>query len=387
MSQLRAALLVAAADLRRRLRNRSFLIQGLVGPIALAGIISLAFGGGLGLDATVGVVDADGSPMADGFVTGLTEADAGDLRFERVGSADEARARVADGDLGAAIVVPDGFTASLETATPGELLVLTSSDGAIAAEVARAVAAGFTDRANAARLAVTAAVASGGDVPSAGALAGVELPVQVESTGSGGDISPAAYFGPAMGLLFLFLSVGVAARDLLADRRTGLLDRIRAGPVSDTAIIGGKGVSVVLIGVTSLAVIWAVTTFGMGADWGDPAGVALLVLASALAVGGIAGFVAGVARSEQSADTLTTVVAFVFALLGGAFIPPGDLPGALQGLSLLTPTGWALQGFAELSAGGGGVADVGPHVLVLLAWGLASGLVAAWLLPRRLGGG
>lgn len=218
MSQLRAALLVAAADLRRRLRNRSFLVQGLVGPIALAGIISLAFGGGLGLDATVGVVDADGSPMADGFVTGVTEADAGDLRFERVGSADEARARVADGDLGAAIVVPDGFTASLETATPGELLVLTSSDGAIAAEVARAVA-------------------------------------------------------------------------------------------------------------------------------------------------------------------------FVFALLGGAFIPPGDLPGALQGLSLLTPTGWALRGFAELSAGGGGVADVGPHVLVLLAWGLASGLVAAWLLPRRLGGG
>jgi ABC-2 type transport system permease protein len=385
MNQLRAALLIAATDLRRRLRNRSFLIQALVGPVALAGIISLAFGGGSDFDATIGVVDADGSPVAEGFVTEIAEADSGGLRFEQVGSAAEARAEVDDGDLGAAVVVPHGFTASLQTDTPGDLEVITSSDNLVSAEVARGGAAGFTDRANAARLAAAIALATGGSMPSSESLTAIELPVQIDTTGTGGDVSPAAYFGPAMGLLFLFLSVGVIARDLLTEKRIGLLDRVRAGPVRDAAILTGKGASAVVIGTTSLLVIWAVTALALGADWGDPLGVVLLVLAAALAVAGIAGLIAGIARTEQSADTLATVAAFVFALIGGAFIPPGQMPDALQRLSLLTPTGWALRGFAELSAGGGGVADIVPHVLVLLAWGLVAGLVAARLLPGRLG--
>ena len=131
--------------------------------------------------------------------------------------------------------------------------------------------------------------------------------------------------------------------------------------------------------------IWAVTSLVLGADWGDPLGVVLLIVAAALAVAGIAGFIAGVARTEQSADSLATAVAFVFALLGGAFIPPGDLPDTLARLTVLTPTGVALRGFAELSAGGGDAVSVVPEVLVLLAWALATGVVAARVLPRRLG--
>jgi ABC-2 type transport system permease protein len=385
VNQLRAAAIVTANDLRRQLRNRSFLIQGVVAPIALAAIISLAFGSTDQFDATIGLVDADGSPIAQGFVSGITEADTGDLGFEEVGSLRRARARVDDGDLGAAIVVPEGFAASLQTDDPADVVVVTSSDDAIAAEVARSVASELTNRANAARLAVATTAATGGTMPSPDELAAITLPVSLRTTGSGGDVSPAAYFGPSMGLLFLFLSMGMVARDLLADKRIRLLDRIRAGPVRDAAILGGKAVSVVVVGTTSLLAIWAVTAFALGADWGDPVGVVALIVAAAVAVAGIAGLIAGLARTEEAADSLTTVVAFVFALVGGSFVPIGQMPESLQRLALLTPTGWALRGFAELSAGAGGVADIVPHLAVLLAWGLLSGVAAAVLLPRRLG--
>ena len=385
MSQLRAALVVAVTDLRRRVRNRSFVIQALVGPIVLATIISLAFGGDDDFDATIGLVDADGSPASEGFVAGVVDADAGSLEFVEVDTAEEARDRVDDGDLGAAVVVPAGFTASLQTAEPGDLEVVTTSDRAVSAEVARAVASEFVDRANAARLAALTAAANGTAPPSPGEMAAVELPVQVTTTGTGGDASPAAYFGPAMGLLFLFLSVGAVARDLLADKRTGLLDRIRAGPVSDAAILAGKGLAVVVTCVASLLVIWLVTSLLLGADWGDPAAVALLIVAVSLTIGGVAGLVAGVARTDQSAETLASVVGFVLAMIGGAFVPPGALPDALQRLALLTPTGWALRGFADVSAGDAGVAAILPNLAALLALAVAAGVVAARLLPRRLG--
>lgn len=384
MGRVRTTLLVAATDLRRRLRNRTFVVQGIVGPILLAGIISLAFASD-DISATIGVVDADGSPIATGFVSAVTDGDDGGLRFERVATPEAARDAVAADDLGAAVVVPEGFAASLATGDPADLEVVTSSDDTVAAEVARSVANGLTDRANAARLAVATTAALGAPPPGAEELAAIDLPLRLEVQGTGGELSPAAYFGPGMGLLFLFLSVGAVARDLLAERRTGLLDRLRAGPVRDSALLAGKALSVTAIGVTSLTTIWVVTSLAMGADWGDPVGVALLIGTAALAVAGVAGVVAGLSRNEETADSLSTVVGLVFALVGGAFIPLGAMPDALQRLALLTPTGWALRGFAELSAGGGNTVDVLPHALVLVGWGVVAGAVATRLLPRRLG--
>jgi ABC-2 type transport system permease protein len=384
MDQVRGALLIAGNDLRRRVRNRSFVIRALVGPLVLATIISLAIGDEGSFDATIGVVDADGSDVSQRFVDGVAGADAGGLDFVVVDSAVEARERVDDGDLGAAVVVPAGFAASLATDEPGTLEVVASGDRAVSAEVARAVAAELADRTNAARLAVAASIDAGAAPPSGAELAEVSLPVAID-TSAAGDVSPAAFFGPAMGLVFLFISVGAVARDLLADRRVGRLDRLRAGPVASGTIVAGKGLAVVVTCVCSLLVIWAVTTIGLGADWGDPAAVLLLVVAASLTIGGIAGLVAAVARTDQSAETLASVFGFVLAILGGAFAPPGSLAEPLQRVALFTPLGWALRGFGDTAAADAGVSDVMPNVAVLVAWGIVAAVIAARVLPSRLG--
>jgi len=387
MKQVRQALLVAGIDLRRRLRNRSFLIQAVVGPVVLASIISLAFGRGVTIDATIGLVDADGSPISAAFVDGLADVTVEDLRFDAVPTAEQATALVDDGELDAAIVVPAGFGASTGGAGPPlELEVLTSSDAPIAGEVARSVAEGFTARVTAARLAAAATMAAGGERPADAELADLVLPIDVAVAGSGGDVSPAAYFGPSMGLLFLFLTVGTIARDLLAERRLRLLDRVRAAPVRDAAILSGKAIGVVVLGVATLAVIWGVTSVALGASWGAPAGVALLIVTVSVSIAGLSGVVAAVARTEQGADVLASFTAFAFALIGGNFLAPGTLPDAMRRLSLLTPNGWAVQGFAELAVGEGTVVDVLPHAAVLVAWGVGAAVVAALLLPRRIEG-
>ncbi|HKE76682.1 MAG TPA: ABC transporter permease [Acidimicrobiales bacterium] len=385
MRQSEATRIIARNDMRLKMRTRSFYIRAFVAPILLATIISFAFGGGEDFTATIGVVDADGSPVSAAVAHGLARADAGGLTFQTVRSARTARARMIDGNLGAAVVVPAGYGAALAGDRPRDLDVLTDDDAPVAGEVAKAVAREVTARAAAGRLAVATATATGARPPSEAELARIDLPITVSATGTGGDASPAAYFGPAMGLLFLLLSLGVVARDLQAEKRTGLLDRVRSGPVGPWAIIAGRGLSTVAASVLSLVVIWAFTSVVLGADWGDPAGVVAVILAASLAVAGIAGFVAAVARTEQSAETLALVAGFVSALLGGAFIPLGQLPPLLGALGLLTPLGQALRAFALLSAGDATLVDVLPWVAALLAWAVATGVVAARLLPVRLG--
>ena len=75
----RLAGVIAAADLRRRIRDRTLIVSGIVGPFVLAVIISLAFSGGTG-DLRIGIQDLDGSRtstgMVEGFVAAVNSADA-----------------------------------------------------------------------------------------------------------------------------------------------------------------------------------------------------------------------------------------------------------------------------------------------------------------------
>jgi ABC-2 type transport system permease protein len=64
-----AALVVAGKDLRQRLRDRTAYIVGILAPLVLAGLISLAFGrSGIDFHATFAVVDEDGGQLARAFV-------------------------------------------------------------------------------------------------------------------------------------------------------------------------------------------------------------------------------------------------------------------------------------------------------------------------------
>jgi ABC-2 type transport system permease protein len=376
------ALVIAGTELRRALRDRSLIITVVVGPIVLAAIISLALGSS-SFEATIGVVDEDGSPLSSGFAAGLAGADEDGLAFEAIDSVGAARRQVADGDVDAAIVVPSGFAASL-AGTPAPLDVLTSSDAVIAGEVAQSVADGFAARVDAGRLAAAATVLRGADAPSVDELAAIELPVTVDQRGTGDSVSPAAYFAPAMGLLFLFFAVGGIARSLLRERRTGVLDRMRVAPVTTTDILVGKAIFTFTAGLLGLLVIWAATHVALGADWGAPLGVVALIVAATLAVTGIAGLIAAVAPTEQAADGLATGLALLFALVGGSFVPVEDLPDVFGALSLFSPNGLALRGFTELNSADAPPVDVLPDVLALLAWAVVAGAVAARRLPHRL---
>lgn len=381
---LRAALLITGTDLKRRLRSRSFVIQAFVGPLVLATVISAAFAGGFGVDVTVGLVTEDDSGLATALERRLVSGTADGVEVVPVADRRAARRAIADEDIGAAIVIPAGFEASLAGPSPMSVDLMTDDGSVVSGAVARAVANAFVARVNAGRLAAIALVAAGQPVPDAAALQDVDLPIALDQVAAGDEISPAASVGPGMGLLFLFLTVGLVARSLLEERRQRVLDRIRVAPVSSRALLLGKALGVVVIGCVSLFTLWGATTVLLGADWGDPLGVVALIVAASVMVAGLSGLVAALAATEQSADLIATMFAFVFGILGGSLVPLSELPDGLLRLSMLTPNGWVLRGFADLSAGGGHLADVLPEIGVLMIWTVVGGGIGAALLPRRL---
>jgi ABC-2 type transport system permease protein len=183
------------------------------------------------------------------------------------------------------------------------------------------------------------------------------------------DYSLMAFFAPGMAMIFLFFVMGAAARSVLTERRQGTLPRMLAGPVSVHGILLGKTLAVVALGLTGMLTVWGITSVGFGVDWGDPLGVALVILGAVIAVAGVSLVITGLARDEQQSEALTIVFSLAFAVLGGSFIYSG--------------AGLALTAFTELAAAEAGALEVLPTVLTLLGIGAATGAVG--LLAIRKG--
>ena len=390
---LRITLLVAGKDLRQRLRDRSALVIAFIAPFVLASIIGLAFGGDAAFRATYAVADADRGPVAAGFTDGvLASPGLADLLTVRKVDPGEARALVDRGEVDAAFLLPAGLSASVQEGRPATVTVVEAGDNPIAGQVARALAEAYAAELTATGLAVATALDAAGQPPTQEearrlgerAAAG-RLPVQlVEGQVGGRTIEAASYFGPSMAIFFLFFTVSFGARSILAERQQGTMRRLLATAAPPGGVLAGKALAAFTLGTSSVLVMWLATTLVFGADWGDPLAVVALTVSSVLSAIGITALVVTLAKTDEQADGYSSLVVFTLALLGGNFVYLAQLPEALQRVSLLTPNGWALRGFVDLVADGGGLATVAVPVAVTLAVGLVTGGLALYRARRMV---
>ena len=383
------ALTIAARDFRARLRDRSALLVAFVAPLVLATILSTALGGTRSFSATFAVADLDGGGVAASFVQQGLGSPVLQSVVRVLPVADEAalRAAVDDGAAAAGYLIPPGFSTAAVNGRNTHLTVLRHPDAPLAGDFAEAVASAFTARLEGQTRAVAAAVEHGADLrglPELIAAAGEQAPaLQLDTVDfAASRANAASYFGPSMAVFFIFFVVGLGPASLIRERRQKTLARMRAAPIRAGSILLGKSLSVLVLAAASFAVMWAVTTYGFGATWGDPLGVAALSGAMVLAATGITALIAAVARTDQQVDGWTSIVVFTFALLGGNFSNLADLPAGLQRLSLFTPNGWAMRGYVDLAAGLP-ARDVLQPIQAVAAFAAATLLLAA-LLARRL---
>lgn len=388
---MRAALLVASTELRRRLRNRSALFTAFVGPLALASVFGVLLGGTSSFTLHVGIVDQDRSAVTAGFVSGVLDTEAtadSPVRFHAYESQEAAGAAMDDDELDAAIVLPEGFGDAVMAGQAATVSVLRDPGKEVSGGVAASIARQFTVSVSSRRVAVGTVMALGSPMPSDEEIASMSdsLTAAIVTEAPGGHtVNAATFFGASMSILFLFFTVAFAARSLIVEQKTGIVPRIVATSTSLPSIAVGKVLAVGLLGLAGFATVWAATTLLFGSSWGSVPAVFATMVATVLAVAGVATFVCGLARTEEQADGYTSAVAFALALLGGNFLGPGQAPEALQRTAAFTPNGQSLDAFTRIAADGAAVPDVARQLAVLLVFAIAFGGLGLVLIHRRGG--
>jgi ABC-2 type transport system permease protein len=381
-------LLIAAKDLRLRLRDRSAILTGIVVPFVLALIFSLIIGGfGSGtIDLEFGLVDNDSSPASAQLQAVLESIEAdGLISVASVDSEAEGRRLIDNGELGAVFVVPAGFGLAVESGQAAGVSVVGDADRPTTASIARSIAEAYAAGVEGVRLAASVAAITGGDVEEAVATA-VSSPAPVALApiaAANRQLDATTFFVAGMAVFFLFFTVSIGVTSLLEEKRDGTMSRLLAAPIKRSSVVGAKAIVSMTLGLTSMTVLVLSSSALLGADWGDPLGVAVLIVAGVVAAVGMMAVVAAFARTPEGAQNLQAVIAVGLGMLGGVFFPTPLGDGLLASLSLLTPHRWFMTGLGDL-AGGGGVAVVLPSVAALLAFGLVAGGLAGFRLRRGL---
>jgi ABC-2 type transport system permease protein len=411
---VRSLIHLSLKDLRRRLADPAGLLINMAIPLAIAGMMALAFGGSGGSTDRAPVlrlvlVDEDVTPLSEILAGSSQNNEAAErLSVLRAATREAGLELLRDKEAAAMFVIPKGFSAALLDGTPARLELVKNPAQSVMPEVASqgagvvalylTVARRFLGD-DAPRL--RALIEGDGWDDTAGlalSLAAVYQRIQASddllfppliSIGEtrregepGGTFQIMGWMYPGllvMGLLF----VGVTQmRDLLRERDAGTLRRQLCAPVGAGTLLTAKVIAVALTVLAAHAILLAAGSLAFGLSWGGFLPLAAVSVPLVLAVTGFAALLFSVVRTERQGDAVASIGIMVMSLMGGAFIPPQIMPEALRSASRATVNHWGQEALRALSAGQGW-AGARPFVGTLAALAAVFILTGVALLRRR----
>ena len=374
-----------------------FLILPIIFTFIIGGGLS---SGGPGEDnrVVVPVIDEDGSPAAANLLTALAASEA--IRPETYGRS-EAEELLDANDVGAILIIPDGFGDALAVAgqadEPAEVIVRSAPGNNIAIVVEQEVnrAAGALARPLLVAGSATAAVAEARPFADEAArvafydaaLSAAEStlsdqPGRVEFTPLGesdGDYSQQAQSSAGQLVVWVFIPLLGASGLFVYERAQGTLRRLMIAPTRKSQFLLGSIGGQYVFALLQMALLVLFGIYVMHVPWGN----APLALAVVLAAFGLAGVALGTTmgtfvKTESQAGSLSIILGMVTAMLGGAMWPMELFPPGLQQVVKVLPTTWAMSALTDLSMRGGGLADILPEAAVLLGFAVVFFVVGVW---------
>lgn len=345
---MRALLLLTVANIKSFTRDRAALFWTLAFPLIFVFLFGSIFSGG-NSSRTMGFADLDATPAS----AQLKAAFAAVPNVELVdGTEEQLLAKMRDGEVSAVIVVPKGFAQAVASKGAPATLGVYTDPSQSAADGATRQLVGF--------------VLSGVNQALTGQLPAVVPGFQSVQTN---DLSFISYLVPSiLGMSLMQLGV-FSAIPLVADREKLILKRLQATPLRRWQLVGSNIIMRLLIAIVQTVIIVgvgsAVFNVQVAGSWLLIGAFVLLGSLTFIALGYV---IASFARSEESANGMTSVVQFPLMFLSGTFFPIDAMPDALRTVARAMPLTYLGDGLRQVMVSGTPFSPLWVCFAVLVGW-------------------
>jgi ABC-2 type transport system permease protein len=403
-------LALAGKDIKQLFQSKQTAFFLLLMPVMFTLMFGFMFGGfsaGSEEDPRlpVGVLDLDQTTLSETLIE-LVDASAviRPVVDEEV-EEQELRALVDKGDLAGAVIIPAGFGNEL---TVGELptMVLVADENSLSANItvenavmtaynrlySAALSAGLSqqsylesssfDSQEEQQVFFAAAIDLALDAWQSPPVAVKNTQVRAESTEEEEDaFGENAFSHSSPGMMAQFAIAGLigAAEMLVSERRSRTMSRMLTTRISRTEVLFGHFLAIFTMIFLQLLVLVIFGQLFLKLNYfGQSLATLGLITATSMVAGALGLLIGALAKTSDQAVIFSLVPMFIFAGLGGAWVPLEFTNAVVQTISKFTPVAWTMQGFKDILLRGAHFADLVPALLALGGFTVVFFGLAVW---------
>ncbi len=384
---------ITLKDLRQIMRNRMTFLFLLIMPIAFTLLFGLAFGGGSSNTdqrLPVGYLDQDGGQISQGLKSLLVSSTVIRMDENPQHSRADLEKLVGEGNLAAAVIVPAGFSQSLQTEAPMKLVFLSDPANTSASTIQTEILVATNRLMSSVHTAqiVAKAINNPGDFASifnAALTAWQKPPIQVAVTSSEAikpksqTILSLAQSSPSMMLQFSIAALLTAATIIVTERKSRSLQRLLTTATSRIQILVGHYLAIYAMIFGQFVLLIAFGQLILKVDYFRvPLATLLVAVAAAACIAALGLLIGVVAKSEEQAVLFSLIPMFILSGLGGAWVPLDVTGPTFQAVGHVSPVAWGLDGFKNITVRGLGFSSVLLPAAALAGYAILFFSLAAW---------
>jgi ABC-2 type transport system permease protein len=386
---------IALKDLLQLSRDFKTFMFLLIMPVVFTFLFGYAFGG-FGGDSDsrlpVGYLNQDDNWATDELHDLLADSEVIRLEENVFRSSSDLEKLVADGELAAAVIVPDGYGRAILKNKIVRLIVIADTGTSAWTTVQAEILAVISRLDGAVRTAAIMEELIPERAPFDYAFeqtlsAWEEPPIAVIET-----TSPAikktseqsmelAHTSPGEMLQFAIAGLLTAAQIIVTERKSRTLQRLLTTATRRVHIVLGHYLAIFTLIFIQFTLLITFGQFILKVDYLRlPAATMLVAFSAALCIAALGLLIGILARSEEQAISFSLILMFLFSGLGGAWVPLEFTGKTFQVIGHLTPVAWGMDGFENICARGLGFESVLLPAAVLGGYAVLFFALAAWRL-------
>jgi len=385
---------IAMKDLKQVIRDwKSFLFL-LIMPIAFTFLFGFAFSGSSDQEQDsrllVGLVNYDNqSLLGQELEKNLSSSTVIKLQS---GEEEKLINQVTQKDLTAAMIIPAGYGESLKSNNPMQLTLWVDSasmDGISAQTEIDVQAKRLSSAVQTAKVLAPEGGATFEKVllnalqnwqnPPV-TLSQTEASIQTNEPASAVEVdNKFTHSSPGMILQFAIAGLLTCAQVIVSERKNHCLQRLMTTSASRMQILLGHYLSVFIMILAQFTLLITFGTLVLKLNYfSQPLATLVIALSASLAIAALGLLIGALAKSEEQAIGLSLVCMFLFAGLGGAWVPLEFTGKTFQAIGHFTPLAWAMDGFKNILARGMGLESAWLPAAALLGYAMVFFILANW---------